>query len=276
MSFPSQHPHSLKMRKLKSRVSASFHSHHSNPSPRPIGLQILRQVMLEHIFTIFSLKLYAKNKTINRRDQNLKMETALCLWRRDGSFQRIASLLSELFTQGNVCSSLSSTRCFSENEAQVDQHLVVAPEIFVAQSANGLTSQASHCKAHESLARVWRRPFTLTTAKSRGTSVDSLAQISHVSESRHWHLNFDPDSAWGASVYDPTESSGSRDCSLLVQESSDDRYLLDSSSLSHGKTLHTRIEHSNSRFCFYEQPDVEGHCLDLQFTVWIRPSEYQD
>uniref|UniRef100_A0A0E9R999 SH2 domain-containing protein n=1 Tax=Anguilla anguilla TaxID=7936 RepID=A0A0E9R999_ANGAN len=44
-----------------------------------------------------------------------------------------------------------------------------------------------------------------------------------------------------------------------VRDSSDDRYLLSLSFRSQGKTLHTRIEHSNGRFSFYEQPDVEGH-----------------
>uniref|UniRef100_A0A8C6WUN4 Suppressor of cytokine signaling 6 n=1 Tax=Neogobius melanostomus TaxID=47308 RepID=A0A8C6WUN4_9GOBI len=49
------------------------------------------------------------------------------------------------------------------------------------------------------------------------------------------------------------------DGSFLVRDSSDDRYLLSLSFRSQGKTLHTRIEHSNGRFSFYEQPDVEGH-----------------
>ncbi|XP_004684089.2 PREDICTED: suppressor of cytokine signaling 6 [Condylura cristata] len=109
------------------------------------------------------------------------------------------------------------------------------------------------------------------------------------------HLNFDPTSAPGvARVYDSVQSSGPMvvtslteelkklakqgwywgpitrweaegkladvpDGSFLVRDSSDDRYLLSLSFRSHGKTLHTRIEHSNGRFSFYEQPDVEGH-----------------
>lgn len=39
------------------------------------------------------------------------------------------------------------------------------------------------------------------------------------------------------------------------------------SSRSHGKTLHTRIEHSNGRCCFPKQPDVDG-----QLTVLIEHS----
>ena len=111
---------------------------------------------------------------------------------------------------------------------------------------------------------------------------------------RH-HLNFDPHSAPGVSrVYDSVQASGPMvvtslteelkklarqgwywgpitrweaeeklvnllDGSFLVRDSSDDRYLLSLSFRSQGKTLHTRIEHSNGRFSFYEQPDVEGH-----------------
>lgn len=118
---------------------------------------------------------------------------------------------------------------------------------------------------------------------------------SQVAERVRHHLNFDPNTAPGVSrVYDSVQSSGPMvvtslteelkklarqgwywgpitrweaeeklvnlaDGSFLVRDSSDDRYLLSLSFRSQGKTLHTRIEHSNGRFSFYEQPDVEGH-----------------
>lgn len=118
---------------------------------------------------------------------------------------------------------------------------------------------------------------------------------SQVAERVRHHLNFDPNTAPGVSrVYDSVQSSGPMvvtslteelkklarqgwywgpitrweaeekllnlvDGSFLVRDSSDDRYLLSLSFRSQSKTLHTRIEHSNGRFSFYEQPDVEGH-----------------
>ncbi|TRY92351.1 hypothetical protein DNTS_013312 [Danionella cerebrum] len=109
------------------------------------------------------------------------------------------------------------------------------------------------------------------------------------------HLNFDPNTAPGVQrVYDAVQNRGPMvvtsltaelkklakqgwywgpitrweaeekltnllDGSFLVRDSSDDRYLLSLSFRSQGKTLHTRIEHSNGSFSFYEQPDIEGH-----------------
>lgn len=49
------------------------------------------------------------------------------------------------------------------------------------------------------------------------------------------------------------------DGSFLVRDSSDERYLLSLSFRSYGKTLHTRIEHCNSVFSFYAQPESEGY-----------------
>jgi suppressor of cytokine signaling 7 len=51
--------------------------------------------------------------------------------------------------------------------------------------------------------------------------------------------------------------------SFFVQDSSDDYYPLSLSSHFYGKTLHTRTEQSSGRFCFHEQPDVEGQLFGL-------------
>lgn len=49
------------------------------------------------------------------------------------------------------------------------------------------------------------------------------------------------------------------DGAFLVRDSSDDRYILSLSFRSCGKTLHTRIEHSNGLFSFYFHPEPGGH-----------------
>uniref|UniRef100_W5LRX9 Suppressor of cytokine signaling 6 n=1 Tax=Astyanax mexicanus TaxID=7994 RepID=W5LRX9_ASTMX len=135
----------------------------------------------------------------------------------------------------------------------------------------------------------------LSSSEIQRTYSGFSATDSHVAERMRHHLNFDPNSAPGVSrVYDSVQSSGPMvvtslteelkklakqgwywgpitrweaeeklldlpDGSFLVRDSSDDRYLLSLSFRSQSKTLHTRIEHSNGRFSFYEQPDVEGH-----------------
>ncbi|XP_036891591.1 suppressor of cytokine signaling 6 [Sturnira hondurensis] len=190
---------------------------------------------------------------------------------------------------------------FPEDEHQGDQELVVAPEIFVDPSGNGLLIGTtgvvlqSPRGGHEDapplsplLPPMQTNPIQRNFSGLTGTDA-------HVAESVRCHLNFDPNSAPGvARVYDSVQSSGPMvvtslteelkklakqgwywgpitrweaegklanvpDGSFLVRDSSDDRYLLSLSFRSHGKTLHTRIEHSNGRFSFYEQPDVEGH-----------------
>ncbi|KAF6089453.1 suppressor of cytokine signaling 6 [Phyllostomus discolor] len=191
---------------------------------------------------------------------------------------------------------------FPEDEHPGDQELVVAPEIFVDPSGNGLligttgvVLQSPRAGHHDDapplsplLPPMQTNPIQRNFSGLTGTDA-------HVADSVRCHLNFDPNSAPGvARVYDSVQSSGPMvvtslteelkklakqgwywgpitrweaegklanvpDGSFLVRDSSDDRYLLSLSFRSHGKTLHTRIEHSNGRFSFYEQPDVEGH-----------------
>ncbi|CAN0274151.1 unnamed protein product [Lampetra fluviatilis] len=64
------------------------------------------------------------------------------------------------------------------------------------------------------------------------------------------------------------------DGAFLVRDSSDERYLLSLSFRSRGRTLHTRVEHSNGRFSFYEQPELEGHASVVQLVESsVRDSE---
>ncbi|NXI59684.1 SOCS6 protein, partial [Chloroceryle aenea] len=190
---------------------------------------------------------------------------------------------------------------FHEEESQVDQDVVVAPDIFVDQTVNGLligttgvmlqSPRVNHSDVpplSPLLPPMQNNQIQRNFSGLNGTDA-------HVAESMRCHLNFDPNTAPGVGrVYDSVQNSGPMvvtslteelkklakqgwywgpitrweaegklanvpDGSFLVRDSSDDRYLLSLSFRSHGKTLHTRIEHSNGRFSFYEQPDVEGH-----------------
>ncbi|XP_063307685.1 suppressor of cytokine signaling 6 [Pelobates fuscus] len=201
----------------------------------------------------------------------------------------------------SATSSQIGSNSFLEEESQVAQDVVVAPDIFVDQGVNGLSHSTSGVLFQNSrvnhnevpplsplLPPAQNNQIQRTFAGLNSTDV-------HMAENMRCHLNFDPSTAPGVSrVYDSVQSSGHMvvtslteelkklakqgwywgpitrweaeeklanvpDGSFLVRDSSDDRYLLSLSFRSHSKTLHTRIEHSNGRFSFYEQPDVEGH-----------------
>ncbi|KAM8784071.1 suppressor of cytokine signaling 6 [Rhynchonycteris naso] len=190
---------------------------------------------------------------------------------------------------------------FAEDEPPGASELVVAPEIFVDQSVNGLLIGTtgvllqSPGASHDDVPPLSPLLPPMQTSQIQRNFGGLMGTDAQVAESMRCHLNFDPNSAPGvARVYDSVQSSGPMvvtslteelkklakqgwywgpitrweaegklanvpDGSFLVRDSSDDRYLLSLSFRSHGKTLHTRIEHSNGRFSFYEQPDVEGH-----------------
>lgn len=173
-------------------------------------------------------------------------------------------------------------------------HDLMPPDIFMDQSMPGTPAMIlSNSRADTPLFSPSLSP--LSTNEIPRTLSGFSGADSHVIERVRHHLNFDPSSVPGVSrVYDSFHSSGHMvvtslteelkklakqgwywgpitrweaeeklvnlpDGSFLVRDSSDDRYLLSLSFRSQGKTLHTRIEHSNGRFSFYEQPDVEGH-----------------
>ena len=169
------------------------------------------------------------------------------------------------------------------------------PELFMEPSVNGLLVGSAGVMLESSAVEIPPPLSPLSHRVLPRTFSGFSSTDSRVAERVRHHLNFDPHSAPGVSrVYDSVQSSGPMvvtslteelkklarqgwywgpitrweaeeklinlmDGSFLVRDSSDDRYLLSLSFRSQGKTLHTRIEHSNGRFSFYEQPDVEGH-----------------
>ena len=169
------------------------------------------------------------------------------------------------------------------------------PELYMEPSVNGLLVGSAGVMLESSAAEVPPPLSPLSRRELPRTFSGFGSTESRVAERVRHHLNFDPHSAPGVSrVYDSVQASGPMvvtslteelkklarqgwywgpitrweaeeklvnllDGSFLVRDSSDDRYLLSLSFRSQGKTLHTRIEHSNGRFSFYEQPDVEGH-----------------
>ncbi|XP_036086024.1 suppressor of cytokine signaling 6 [Rousettus aegyptiacus] len=179
-------------------------------------------------------------------------------------------------------------------EPRADPALAAAPETIADPAADGAAPPSPRAAPGDAPPLSPLLPPLQARALRR-----SLAGLAggdaHAADGVRCHLHFDAGAAPGvARVYDAVQGSGPLavtslteelkklakqgwywgpitrweaegklasvpDGSFLVRDSSDDRYLLSLSFRSHGKTLHTRIEHSNGRFSFYEQPDVEGH-----------------
>ncbi|XP_028832919.1 suppressor of cytokine signaling 6b [Denticeps clupeoides] len=181
-------------------------------------------------------------------------------------------------------------------EDPIDQELMT-PDMFMEPSMNRLLLNTASVLLQGSRLEAPLSPLLPPLPGSHiqrtipafgGTHAQVAERVMH-------HLNFDPNSAPGVRrVYDAVQNNGPMvvtsltvelkklakqgwywgpitrweaeekltnllDGSFLVRDSSDDRYLLSLSFRSQGKTLHTRIEHSNGSFSFYEQPDMEGH-----------------
>lgn len=184
------------------------------------------------------------------------------------------------------------------DDGQIDQDLVMSSDIFLEPSVNGLLIGSTGVMLQSPRVDVPPLSPLLPPhpgSQYRRNFPSFCGANTQVTERVRHHLNFDPSSAPGVGrVYDSVQNSGPMvvtslteelkklakqgwywgpitrweaeeklvnlpDGSFLVRDSSDDRYLLSLSFRSQGKTLHTRIEHSNGRFSFYEQPDVEGH-----------------
>ncbi|XP_063075095.1 suppressor of cytokine signaling 6b [Engraulis encrasicolus] len=185
-----------------------------------------------------------------------------------------------------------------EEEDPIEQELM-SPDIFMEPSVNRLLLSTASVLLQQQGSQLEAPLSPLLPplpGSLRGRTLPGFSGThAQVAERVLQHLNFDPNTAPGVRrVYDAVQSNGPMvvtslttelkklarqgwywgpitrweaeekltnlaDGSFLVRDSSDDRYLLSLSFRSQGKTLHTRIEHSNGSFSFYEQPDVEGH-----------------
>lgn len=199
-------------------------------------------------------------------------------------------------TPMDVVEQTEGCRSLHADEEPIDQDLL-SPDIFMESSVNQLFLNTANVLLQGSTLEAPLSPLLPPLPSSYlqrsfpgfgGTHAQVAERVMH-------HLNFDPNSAPGVQrVYDAVQNSGPMvvtsltaelkklarqgwywgpitrweaeekltnllDGSFLVRDSSDDRYLLSLSFRSQGKTLHTRIEHSNGSFSFYEQPDIEGH-----------------
>ncbi|CAM9568495.1 suppressor of cytokine signaling 6 [Lampetra fluviatilis] len=122
-------------------------------------------------------------------------------------------------------------------------------------------------------------PFDPTSAPGVGRVYDSVRRdgpgaVSSLTEElkklarQGWYWG--PITRWEAEE----KLHGLQDGSFLVRDSSDERYLLSLSFRSQNRTLHTRIEHSNGRFSFYEQLEAEGQASVVELVERsVRDSE---
>ncbi|KAK3513340.1 hypothetical protein QTP70_012366 [Hemibagrus guttatus] len=183
---------------------------------------------------------------------------------------------------------LPQSECSLHADEDAIGHDLLSPDVFMEPSVNRLILNTANVLLQSSrLESPLLPPLPVSSLPGFGGTP--------VSDSVLERLSFDPNSAPGVQrVYDAVRTSGPTvvtsltaelkklakqgwywgpitrweaeeklvdlpDGSFLVRDSSDERYLLSLSFRSQGKTLHTRIEHSNGSFSFYEQPDMEGH-----------------